>query len=764
MSHKDGFYVKKLSKRDALGTKKLTDLFSKKPRTDTNDNQAGSGLSNEVESSDLDEERASASCSTSCTYTSSDMRLFSSEKYESKYQWLYFSFPKRGYMCKLCEYFGRNSVFTTGTGLGDHPTRLLESHENSKAHTDAEEMRLASRSTTVNVHRLLNEQPLSKKDTNREVVKKLLQCANFLIRRRWALSDNFELFVKFVAQLGVEELMNHIQTAPANARYLSSFSVLDILDTMSMYLESDILESLRGEKFFTLLADESTDESGREQFALFGKWSFHGDISEHFLGIVHINKTDSLTLTDAIQRFFLAKGVSLENLRFVAFDGTNSMSGCNTGVQRRLRNVSPLSVYMNCRAHKLALVMVHLMKIKEYDILQQVDSCLLGLWKLFEYSPRKFEIFRSVQAAYGKQPLHLIKAATTRWLSHGLACERVVDRYSELVDCLDALYDDRKEPEVFGLCSVLLKKKVTSMIFLLSDVLRILNELSLFLQRADMNFNDIPHQVKNIVDHLDNLMVLYEERASHQNLKFSKIDDAYLIILERTSLQQRRREGAHAQTAATYSPEDFLRETGFPFIRSLRSELEDQFVCSPVLKAFGVLDPRNMPENICDLSNYGKTGIETLANMYGTSKSDTFKGHTKVVPADFDSPQAVMGEFEAFKSHMFVERQNMQRRDDEISTTSLYRVMKKDKILSELYPRMIQLLGIAVLIPCSTASVERGFSLMNSLCTNSRNRLGQGSLDALMRICSEGKEEFSKYDLEKMVDIFKNKKERRLDL
>ena len=44
----------------------------------------------------------------------------------------------------------------------------------------------------------------------------------------------------------------------------------------------------------------------------------------------------------------------------------------------------------------------------------------------------------------------------------------------------------------------------------------------------------------------------------------------------------------------------------------------------------------------------------------------------------------------------------------------------------------------AMLIPCSTTAVERSFSLMNDICTNSRNRLSQNSPDAIMRIVKEG--------------------------
>ncbi|XP_069104522.1 uncharacterized protein [Argopecten irradians] len=101
------------------------------------------------------------------------------------------------------------------------------------------------------------------------------------------------------------------------------------------------------------------------------------------------------------------------------------------------------------------------------------------------------------------------------------------------------------------------------------------------------------------------------------------------------------------------SPETFLRTIGFPFIHALRNEIEDQFVCSPVLKSFAALDPRNLPENICDITDYGRYG--KTFRVYDRQQSDTFQGRTTVSPGDLDSAEAVQLEYQAFKSHMFVE-------------------------------------------------------------------------------------------------------------
>ena len=97
--------------------------------------------------------------------------------------------------------------------------------------------------------------------------------------------------------------------------------------------------------------------------------------------------------------------------------------------------------------------------MKDYPVLVEADSVLLSMWKLFHYSPQHFVVFKYVQEVYGMEQITLIRAATTRWLSHGMACTRFIDRYQSCLDTLDTIYDERKEPEVLGLRNMATAKK-----------------------------------------------------------------------------------------------------------------------------------------------------------------------------------------------------------------------------------------------------------------------------------------------------------------
>lgn len=89
-----------------------------------------------------------------------------------------------------------------------------------------------------------------------------------------------------------------------------------------------------------------------------------------------------------------------------------------------------------------------------------------------------------MQNAYELRALKLIKAVVTRWLSHGKAVQRVLDRYEALVASLDAIYLRKQEPAVRGLRDELIQPKVIATMCFLADVLQSTNTLQIILQGA----------------------------------------------------------------------------------------------------------------------------------------------------------------------------------------------------------------------------------------------------------------------------------------
>ena len=77
------------------------------------------------------------------------------------------------------------------------------------------------------------------------------------------------------------------------------------------------------------------------------------------------------------------------------------------------------------------------------------------------------------------------------------------------------------------------------------------------------------------------------------------------------------------------------------------------------------------------------------------------------------------------------------------------------------FPKVRQLLKIYILIPMSEAVVQRGFSKMGQIMSKKRTALDDSSLDTLMRI-SYHKEPLTSNEIKSTLDIWKNKRDRRI--
>ena len=71
-----------------------------------------------------------------------------------------------------------------------------------------------------------------------------------------------------------------------------------------------------------------------------------------------------------------------------------------------------------------------------------------------------------------------------------------------------------------------------------------------------------------------------------------------------------------------------------------------------------------------------------------------------------------------------------------------------------LYPNMMILLELTLIMPLSTAEVERGFSVLKLLCTRLRASMKQTTSDCLMRICLHN--ELEDADSEEIVNIYRD--------
>ena len=507
---------------------------------------------------------------------------------------------------------------------------------------------------------------------------------------------------------------------------------------------------------FTILADESTDEADRSQLALFVRYVDTSDNlpKESFLGIVKIGTSKTAeALQEIIQKFLEKKKLDISNIKFTGLDGTNAMSGERKGLQRRIRHLAPYSIYLNCSNHRLALCLVHL--IKKYDILLSLDKLLISVWKHFKYSSVKQAVFEEAQKSMEQKPLKILKACTTRWLTHGETCNRIVSRFESLIDALDTLFFEKRDPESKGIRDLLLDSQMILMLLLLAEVLAPVNTLSRILQTRNLNFLLLEGKFNRLLASLEKIKAtLPDHDAVDSTLKYFNNATKFLTLaVERAqlTLQTRSKVVVASTNDINATVNTFLTKIANPFIddmiHEIRGLIEEN---NPLLSEFDAFNPDSTSVE------ERATNIDHLCEVYGKELRDTYQGHTNI-----SAPIVNNVECTAERDEFFIEFDeatsalkskiqklaNQKLKSNEIEANKLqefiannsptsadvYQYMCKQGCLLR-YPHLMRLFRLALLIPPSTSNVERGFSAMNLLCSPLRTSLNEDSLDRFMRI------------------------------
>jgi len=177
---------------------------------------------------------------------------------------------------------------------------------------------------------------------NQKYIDCLIDTVYLAVKKHWALDS-------------VSDLMEHLsaQNCPAvvvyqkfnRVKFTSSISVSECLESIGSYIQSSLLEKINTCKYIALLADESTDEANRTQFASLIRCLIGTEVDDHFVGLVNVKRTNAASLMAAIEEFLRAKPIPMAKIMFVGFDGCNTMSGVNKLLQLVYEKLCEHSLY-----------------------------------------------------------------------------------------------------------------------------------------------------------------------------------------------------------------------------------------------------------------------------------------------------------------------------------------------------------------------------------------------------------------------------------
>ena len=176
------------------------------------------------------------------------------------------------------------------------------------------------------------------------------------------------------------------------------------------------MDSINRSRFFSVLADETTDISCQEQLSLCARY-LNDDfaIEEYFLQFVPITDLSGKNLASTIITKLSQFGINVSKMRGQGYDGAAAMSGkLLNGAQAHTIEIIPTALYVHCAAHSLNLA------VSNSCDLPPIRNCMGTIASVYNFfnAPKRQNVLRSTITTIlpTTESHRLVQVCATRWV------------------------------------------------------------------------------------------------------------------------------------------------------------------------------------------------------------------------------------------------------------------------------------------------------------------------------------------------------------
>lgn len=696
-------------------------------------------------------------------------KRFLRQEHLQKFPFLSYSMHLNGLLCRLCVLFSSNTG-KSHQNAGMLVTSALDKfddinsthgpvvkHQNCDYHKmsvlKANEFQRCFKNPKDNICNILDTARRLQIKENRARLVPIIKCIIFLGRQGLAfrghrddgelrLTDddssnqsivsqegNFRALLKFRVESGDEQLASHLQDCSQNATFISKATQNDLISSCGFVILNKILQDLKQSQYFSVLADETTDNSHAEQLSLSIRYVKDNLVTEQFLKFVHVTDLTGVGLATTILEELRELQVNLNYMVGQGYDGAAAMSGQFKGVQAEIGRLYPAAIYVHCAAHTLNLV------ITRSSTVQAIRNAFGIIGKVCVFinsSAKRVETLRRFILAddHSQRKQRLVTLCDTRWVERhdavltfrllfGPICKSL-EEFSSWPDC------DTASSANMMLNSIQKSEFLVSLV-IMERVLGLTLCVSKALQNVNIDLISALDMVKNVREIIekwrDDSEKIFGEIFSDAEKLACKIDVD--IDVPRIAGRQINRPNMPFANAEEYYRRSIFNHYLDFFISELKSRFEShQQVVSSLMSLIPTL---------IDHFNFEK--LSPAIKLY----------------SEFIDDNNLKGEYELW--------QQMWHNKDKVDLPSnvLDALHYCNK---EFFPNIYKLLQIFATLPITTSSSERSFSKLKLLKSYLRSTMTESRLTglALMNIHKD-----IDINVDLVIDHFAAQKRRKLD-
>ncbi|XP_058827037.1 uncharacterized protein LOC131687020 [Topomyia yanbarensis] len=184
---------------------------------------------------------------------------------------------------------------------------------------------------------------------------------------------------------------------------------------------------------FSLIADESTDLAAKKSLALIVRTFFWRKaklvVADCFYDLIQVIETDSRTLHTIVTDCFKRDHIDYQsNLLGYAADGANNMTGTEKSLATFLKKDCPSLFVLKCICHSMALCSSYACK----HVPDRIEQVCRDIYNYLSCSPLRTSKFDDIQILLELKPMKMLHPSATRWLSLESVVQRILDRFEAL--------------------------------------------------------------------------------------------------------------------------------------------------------------------------------------------------------------------------------------------------------------------------------------------------------------------------------------------
>ena len=628
-------------------------------------------------------------------------RQFCPEWYRN-YPWLVLCITHFTAFCSTCRYCYKRNLLTDKLGEATFVTEgfnnwkkaieWFERHARSGLHKEAILKVHCLKQAGIDVQ--LNNQHLAALKVRRDNLLILLSSLKYLLRQGLAVRGHEEMNGNLMQLLLLQAKSNSaLQNFINDRHYLSNEIINEMIMLMGRTVLQQLLVEIRKAGWFSIIADEATDVSHKEQLCIAIRWVDNlFQINEMPLELINVPKTDADTISHLIKDFLIRMSLPISKCRGQAYDGAASMSGHINGVAAQIQRVEPSAIFVHCLAHCTNLCLQEVGK--QILCIREALDLVMELSQLIRYSPKRLSLFESLMAQVSPGAPSLKPLCPTRWTVRTRAINAVLTNYHLLQETLEVIKEGKDEYalKAIGYLNSMDKFSTYFGLELSYLVFSATEQLSITLQGTDTSLQQAVQAAKLAIAYMERQRsdAAYDSFYSHVLAKSESLTDQPALPRQRR-LPKRINSGSTAHQFD--NPKVYFKKHYFEVLDVITAELKRRFQQERGMPIAALLE-----KTLLDAAKGSFSAWPNELQIYHDDVNiDRLKAQLKMLP-------------DLVRTY---NEQNPATCIKEITKLStLCQIMNDVCSSKSLFSEIFTLLQVAHTIPVTSATAERTFSAL----------------------------------------------------